>query len=523
MAEAMLVDSGADRSPAVRSIRGSWPVLFALALATAVVTIDNTVLNVALPSIAQALHAGESQLQWIGNAYSLLFGGLLLTAGNLADRLGRRRVLLGGLAAFGCISALVVFVTGANELIALRALTGVAAAFVMPSTLALLFRLFEGPARTTAMTVWSVITVLGFVGGPLLGGAILAHFSWHAVFLLNVPIAAVAGVVAARKIPESADPTGEAADLVGAALSIATLGALVFTLVNGPVAGWTSPRALGGVGALLVAGVAFYRWEQRSAHPLIPLPLLRQASFSGPVFAEGALMFSITGLLFLLTQQFQLVEGHSPIEAGLRTAPAAVGSLLASWPGVFVARRFGQHVAAGLGYLLCALGLVVAELELTAPFWRLAVGLVIFGMGLRMAMTPIALAVVNALPKERAGVGSALNDTFQEIGGVLGVAILGSVLNSVYRAHAAVASSLTAGLVSRDAAVAARARQAFTLGNRWALLVCAGLMLAASLVASRTVPAELVDPDDAAGAQEAAGAIDAPGVGPGSLDRVSVV
>jgi MFS family permease len=243
------------------TLRRGWPILLALTLATAAVIIDNTILNVALPSIAEHLRASESQLQWIGNAYSLLFGGLLLAAGNLADRLGRKRVLIGGLLAFGLTSALVVFVGGADQLIGLRALTGAAAAFVMPSTLALLYRVFDGPARMAAMTVWSMVTVLGFVGGPLLGGLILAHFSWQAVFLINIPVAALALLATVVWVPESADPSGNRADLPGAALSIAMLAGLVYGLVTGPVSGWTSPGALFGFGACVMAAGLFWRWN----------------------------------------------------------------------------------------------------------------------------------------------------------------------------------------------------------------------------------------------------------------------
>lgn len=490
------------RPVAPLTIRRGWPVLVTLSLATAAVTVDNTILNVALPSIARSLHAGESQLQWIGNAYSLLFAGLLLAAGNLSDRLGRRRVLLGGLGAFALVSILVVFVTGSGELIGLRALTGAAAAFVMPSTLSLLYRLFEGPARVTAMTTWSMITVLGFVGGPLLGGALLAHFSWHACFLVNVPIAGLGILLAFRFVPESADPTGERADLVGALLSIGVLGALVYGLVNGPISGWTSWRCLGAFGLCAVLVSAFVRWESRTDHPLLPFDLVGNGALGGPVLVEACLMFAITGLLFLMTQQLQLVDGYSPIGAGLRTIPAALGSLAAGAVGVRIGRRFGQHVAATLGYATCAVGLLVAAASLERPYWHLAVGLFLFGIGLRFAMTPVALAVVGGLPDERAGMGSALNDTVQEVGGALGVALAGSVLDAVYRTSPSGrqagrllgghrSASLTAALSSHDLRAAELARHAFVSGNQVAMVVCAGLMVLAAALASKTVPADL--------------------------------
>jgi EmrB/QacA subfamily drug resistance transporter len=476
------------------TVRSQWPIVVALSIATAVVTLDNTVLNVALPSIARSLHSSTSGLQWIGNAYSLLFGGLLLTGGNLADRLGRRKVLLAGLAAFGAASALVVFVHGTGEVIALRALIGAAAAFVMPSTLALMFRLFEGPARATAMGVWGMIGALGFVGGPLLGGVILDHLSWHAVFLINVPVAAVAFVAIRLTTAESADPTDSRPDLMGTVLSVITMFAFVYTLITGPDDGWTSPRVLAAAALTAVALIAFVRWELRAPHPMLPIHHLRHASFAGPAVAEAVLMFSAFGSLFLLTQHLQIVSGYSPFDAGLRSAPIAAGTLITGPLVNLSARRFGTHWTAGIGYLMGAAGLVAIAIGLRHGYLPLAAGMVLIGGGLRMSITPVAIALVDALPKERAGMGSALNDTFQEIGGALGVALLGSIFNVVYRQHlppgasAAVRSSIVNAVSQPDVALAAHARFAFDAGMQTAAFCCAALMAAVAVLAVQTLP-----------------------------------
>jgi EmrB/QacA subfamily drug resistance transporter len=480
-----------------RTLRRSWPILFALTLATLVVTIDNSVLNVALPAISRELHAGTGELQWIANAYSLLFGGLLLTGGNLADRLGRKRVLLGGLVAFGGASALVLLVHNGVELIALRALIGAAAAFVMPSTLALIYRLFDGPARATAMALWGVIGAIGFVGGPMLGGLLLDHFSWHAVFLVNVPVAAVALLVTAVTVPESADRTTARADLLGTALSVVTMTAIVYALVTGPVSGWTSGRVLlAGVCCVAALG-AFVSWELRAEHPMVPIAMLRRVAFAGPAIAEAALMFAALGSVFLLTQQLQFADGYSPLEAGLRTAPVAIGALASGFPGLRLSRRFGANVGALAGYLLGALGLVTLAIGVRNGYWVLALVMFLFGAAMRMSITPVAVAVIDALPKERAGMGSALNDTFQEVGAAFGVALLGSAFNVVYRsslpsgAPSAVRDSIASAAGAHDGTLVTAAHHAFESGMQVALVVAAVVMALVAVVAFKTVRADL--------------------------------
>jgi EmrB/QacA subfamily drug resistance transporter len=494
-----------ERRPSVgpaRTLRAGLPVLAALVLATLVVTIDNTVLNVALPSIARDLDASTGQLQWVVNAYSLLFGGLLLTGGSLADRLGRRRVLLGGLVAFACASLLVLSVSSAEGLIAVRAVTGACAAFLMPSTIALLYRSFEGSARATAVGIAGAAGALGFVLGPLIGGALLEVFAWQAVFVVNVPLAAVAGVVAWRAIPRDAPrAVGAAAapaDLAGTALSLGAMLGLVAALVDGPEHGWLSAWVLGPAAASLLCGWSFVRWELRAAHPMLDVRTVGARAVAGPGVVQLGLMLAISGSLFLITQQLQVVMGYSPIEAGVRSSPIAIGVIGGGALLSLVSRWWGAAWAAALGLLGCSVAIAGVALALPhGGYWPLAAGLLVFGAGVRMVITPAALAVLGGLPEESAGIGAALADTFQEVGGALGVALLGSVFNEVYRhdlpvgAPGAARASIQGAVSLGDAGLASAARGAFSSGAQVALLVCAGILAVVAVVARLTIPADL--------------------------------
>lgn len=489
------------------SLREGWAALVALMLAMLVVTVDNTVLNVALPSISTDLGGGTSELQWIVNAYSLLFGGLLLTGGSVADRLGRRRVLLGGLAAFAGVSALVLVVDSTAELIALRALSGAAAAFLMPSTVALMYRSFEGTARATAIGIAGAVAGLGFVAGPLVGGALLAAFPWQAVFVVNVPIALVALPLARVAIPADGERAHGRADLVGAALSVVAMAGLVASLIEGPDHGWSSAVVVGPALVAVAAGTAFVAWERRTSSPMLDVRAVARRGVAGPGAVQGAVMFAVAGSLFLLTQLLQVLEGHSPIGAGLRSAPVAIGLIVGGPVLTWGGRTLGTPRTGALGLLMGAAGITVVALAIGEAYWLLAAGLLVLGAGLRVTITTAALAVLDGMPAEAAGVGAALGDAFQEIGGALGVALLGSIFSAAYRAGlpdaapAGARASLQGALGLHDAALAAAARHAFTAGAHVALLACAGILLAAAVLARRTVPAGLdltADPAQAA-------------------------
>jgi EmrB/QacA subfamily drug resistance transporter len=479
------------------SLREGWAVLVAVMLAILVVTIDNTVLNVALPSIAADLHAGTSELQWIVSAYSLLFGGLLLTGGSLADRLGRRRVLLGGLVAFAATSSLVLAVDSASELIALRALSGAAAAFLMPSTVALMFRAFAGPARATAIGIAGAAAALGVVVGPLVGGAVLEVFPWQAVFVINVPVALVAIPIARAVVPPDAERSTGRADVPGAALSILAMVGLVAAVVDGPDHSWGSMLVVGPALGALAAGAALVWWELRAAHPMLNLRMLARPTVAGAGAAQGAVVFAVAGTLFLVTQQLQVSLGYSPVEAGLRTAPVAIGLIGGGPVLTWGARHLGAPRTAALGLLIGAAAMAGMGLWFADGYWPLAAGMLAFGVGLRVCITTASLAVLDGLPHEVAGIGAALGDTFQEIGGALGVALLGSILNAIYRADlpstapGAARASLQGAVGLHDTALAAAARHAFTSGAQVALLACAAILAAVAVLARRTIPAGL--------------------------------
>ena len=486
-----------DHRPIARpatSLREGWVVLTALILATLAVTVDNTVLNVALPSISADLHASTSELQWIVNAYGLVFGSLLLTGGSLADRIGRRRVLLAGLLAFSATSALVLLVHTATELIVLRALSGAAAAFLMPSTVALMYRTFEGSARATAIGIAGAIAGLGFVVGPLIGGVLLEFFAWQSVFLINVPIAILAIFLTRAAVPGDVERSGGRADLTGTALSVFSMSALVAVLIDGPDHGWTSALVVAFGLAALAGAATFVWWELRAAHPMIHIPTVARKPVLGPGAAQAGLMFAISGSLFLITQQLQVLHGYSPLQAGLRTAPIAVGLVCAGPVLSWSVKAFGPPTAAAIGLVLTAAALLLMALGVDDGYWPLAIGLFVIGVGARVTITVAALAVLDGLPNEEAGIGAGLGDTFQEIGGAVGVALVGSIFNAVYRSQlpasspAAARSSLQAALDLHDGSVAAAARHAFASGAQIALLVCAAVVLLLAVVARRSIP-----------------------------------
>jgi EmrB/QacA subfamily drug resistance transporter len=487
-------DPAAPRYATLREGRGA---VIGLMLAALVVTLDNTVLNVALPSIARDLHAGNSGLQWITNAYSLLFGGLLLTGGNLADRLGRRRVLLWGLTAFGAASGLVLLVHSTGALIGLRAVLGAAAAFLMPSTLALLFRLFSGPARVSAIGMFGAVAASGFVLGPVVGGLVLDHFSWRAVFIINLPVAAAAILITARTVPESREPTEGGIDLVGAVLSVVTMLAFVMALISGPDTGWTSARVVDGFLVTVVGGTGFVRWELRCRYPMLPIRLLANKFLAGPAIAETAIMFSLSGVLFCLTQHLQLVEGHSPLVSGLMSAPAAAGLILGGTVVNPLLRRLGPARGSALAFVAGGGAFALIAAGLPHGYVWLALGLFLLGAVLRAAITTTALAVIDGLPPERAGMGSALNDTFQEVGNALGIAVLGAVLNARYRAGlpasapAGARHSLAGALGLHDGELARTAGHAFDSGMQSASWAAAGVFAVVAVLCLRTVPGGL--------------------------------
>ncbi|MER6384050.1 MFS transporter [Streptomyces sp. NPDC001250] len=421
-----------------------WLILGVICLAQLTVLLDNTVLNVAIPSLTHELHTATSDIQWMINAYSLVQSGLLLTAGSAADRYGRKKMLVTGLALFG-IGSLVAGLAGSTgQLIAARAGMGIGGALLLTTTLAVAMQIFTPEEQPKAIGIWSAVAALGFAGGPLIGGFVLNHFWWGAIFLINIPVAALGLVAVVALVPESKNPRGDRPDLLGAVLSTIGMASLVFAIISGPRYGWTSAHVLVSVPvAVLVLG-AFAWWESRVADPMLDVHFFRNQRFIGAVSGAVLITFGMGGALFLLTQHLQFVLGYGPLEAGLRTAPLALtvvvlnfSGLSAKWSG-----RLGTPVSIALGMVLMSCGLVaIAELD-SGGYGGTLLGLLLIGAGCAIANPAMAHAIMSAIPPEKAGVGAGINGTLAEFGNGLGVAVLGAVLSS----SVASGESLSAGL-----------------------------------------------------------------------------
>lgn len=413
-----------------------WSILAILSFALALISLDNTIVNVALPSLQEELGATTAQLQWIVDAYSVLFAGTLLFAGSLGDRFGRKRILLIGLVIFGLGSLAAGASPDANALIACRAFMGIGGAFIMPSTLSILVQTFTVPKeRAQAIGIWAAVAGVGVAIGPIAGGALLVHFSWHSVFLVNPPLVLIVLVLAARFIPESLDKSKPALDLRGAALVSLGLVALVTFIVEVPDSGFSAfTIAVGAAAGVLLAG--FVWWEKRAPRPLLPMSLFGDRVFTVAVVMVGLVYFALMGSLFFLPQFLQLVQGLTPLQSGIGMLPGASGLLLASVLSPGLAERFGTRRTVVTGVLLVALGLVAMSLvePMTSyPYVGLALGITGIGMGLTLPQA--TNAVLSRVPKERSGMGAAVNDAVTELGGSFGVAVLGGVLAYSYRSR----------------------------------------------------------------------------------------
>src|ERR1700744_2400834 len=434
--------SGLDPGARGGQIDARWPtghprrrqILLVLCLSLLIVVIDNTILNTALPTLARVLHAGTSSLQWITDAYTLCFAGLLIPAGALGDRYGRRRSPVGGLAVFALGSTLAAFASGSGVLIAARVVMGLGAAFVMPATLSILNAVFPPKERPQAIAAWSAVPGAGVLIGPTLGGLLLSHFWWGSVFLINVPLAALALSGVLLTVPETAQPSRQRFDLLGVALVAGSLFALVDAIIEAPDRGWTGPgpraEGRGGLAALAV----FVWWELRTRNPLIDLRVFRSRAFSAAAGSVTVIFFALFGGLFVLTQYLQLVHGYSPLSAGIRALPFAVATAAVSPLSAVLAKRFGTHRIIPAGMVLMGAGLLdfsTAGVHTSYP--ALAVAVAIMGAGMGLVMAPASNTIMTTVPAHQAGAGSAINDTIREVGGALGIAIIGSLAENLYR------------------------------------------------------------------------------------------
>jgi EmrB/QacA subfamily drug resistance transporter len=491
-----------------------WKTLGVLSLSLVIIGLDNTILNVALPTLQDEFDASSSKLQWMVDSYLLVFAGLLLVFGTLGDRFGRKRALQAGVSIFGLASLGALVADSANEVIAVRAAMGVGAALIMPATLSIIANVFSGEERGRAIAVWSALAAVGIGLGPLAGGLLLEWFDWWSVFLVNVPFAVAALLLGIRYVPESRDPRPGSFDLLGAALSTAGFSTLLYALIEAPEQGWLSGLVLGSFSAGVLLLSSFVWWERRAEQPMLDLGLFRNARFSVGTTAVSVAFFALLGGLFALTQYLQFAHGYSAIEAGAVMSPVVLGLILGAGSSSKAVERLGTSrvVAAGLTGLALFLGLTTLWAPDSGPFMLVAW---FFGLSLSMGwiMAPATEAVVGAVPKAKAGVASATNTVARMVAGALGVAVVGSLVSSLYandvegslgglppEAQARAADSIgAAGAIAADlppdaaASLVATTGDAFTNAMATGLIIASVLAAATAVVVARFLPARELD------------------------------
>jgi EmrB/QacA subfamily drug resistance transporter len=486
-----------------------WWTLAVLCLSLVMVVVGNTVLNVALPTLVRDLEATSTQLQWMVDSYGLVFAGLLLTAGALGDRYGRKGALVAGLLIFGSASVVSAFATSPGHLILTRAAMGIGAAFVMPATLSILTSVFPPHERGRAIGVWAGLAGAGAAIGPVAGGWLLEHFWWGSVFLLNVPIVVAALVAGRWLVPKSRDDHHVALDPVGAGLSIVGLSALLYGIIEAPTYGWADPITLTAFVLAAVFLAAFAWWELRVEHPMLDLGYFRDPRFSAAGAAITLVFFAMFGTFFLLTQYLQIVLGYGALEAGLRTLPAALTMGITAPAAARLVERVGARRVVSGGLATVGVGLLVlSALGTEANYPLFVLALVIMALGMASTMAPSTASIMSSIPMNKAGVGSAVNDTTRELGGALGVAVLGSIVVSHYGSAladkltgvppslAAVASKSVGAAVQiggevggpAGAAIADAARTAFVDAMGIALVIGAVVTFVASALVGRYLP-----------------------------------
>ncbi|WP_204352730.1 MFS transporter [Microbacterium suaedae] len=490
----------------VRAGARQWVALMVLTLVIVLLAVDATVLALAIPALTEALNPTATEVLWIGDAYSFAIAGLLVTMGNISDRIGRKRLLLIGAVAFGLASIVAAFAPTAAALIAARALLGVAGATIMPSTLAIIRDMFRIPQqRTLAIAVWSVGFTVGAAAGPLVGGALLEHFWWGSVFLINVPVIVVVVALGVFLLPESRSAAPGPIDLVSSLLSIVAIVPVVFAIKHAA----KGQIGLAEVIALVVgvaAGWAFVRRQRTLAVPLVDVALFRVPAFSGAIVANLVSVFAFSGLIFFFSQYLQLVRGFSPFEAGLGELPLSIGSVVIVAFIAMIVARFGQGRAIGAGLVVVAVGLAgLAVAEAMPGYAWIAAALALVGVGIGVATAVATDAVVAAVPRDRAGAASSISEMGYELGVALGIAVLGSLHSAMYRAALELPAGTSASLrraadeslpqlasaahdVGGSEAALAAGREAFTIAMQQASVVAAVLVAIAAVIAWRVIP-----------------------------------
>ncbi|MGW2744880.1 MFS transporter [Streptomyces sp. NPDC001450] len=467
-----------------------WWILVVLCLSTLVLVIDSMALTVAVPAMTEDLGASAQAVQWILDSYVLVFAGLLLTSGSLGDRFGRRKVMLIGLLLFGAASLAGTFAADPGQVIAVRVAMGVGGALIMPSTLSILITVFDEEERGRAMAAWGSVSMLGLVGSPVLGGVLVDHFSWHSIFFLNVPVVALAVLAGVTLMPESKAPW-QKADPLGAVLSAAGMTALVWWIIEIPQHGAFGGRSLVSLTVAVAALAAFVVRENVTESPMVPLVLFKHRNFTGGSLSLALVQIGNGGLLLVLTQYLQFVLGYSAIKAGLAFLPLAVTAIIGNTGGVKLAAKIGNRFVILTGMLIMVacfalLTTVDAGSGLTVP----AIALGLLGLGAGAAMPAAVGALMGTIPADKAGVGSALNDTVQQAGTALGIAILGSLLSSGYTdrmpadAPAQARESIAGAVAAAHPGLLGTAREAFTSSMSTTFALSALGVLAAAVLAA---------------------------------------
>ena len=509
--------------------------LAVLCLAAFTINVDTTIVNIALPSLVRQLDASTRQLQWVVDAYTLTFAALVLAAGSLSDRYGRKGALLAGLAVFGVASAIGGLVDSPEALIAVRAVMGVGAALIFPATLSIISNLYtERSERARAIGLWGAMTGLGVALGPICGGWLLEHFWWGSVFVAMAPVAAVTFLGGVFFVPTSRDPSTPPVDVGGLALSTVAIGTLVFTIIEAPEQGWTDPATIGGFAVAAAVAAVFVAWERRRAHPMLDVSLFRNLRFSAASGSIMVIFFALAGFIFLVTQYFQFLKGYAPLSTGVRILPVAICIAVGSLVGVRLAVTLGNKAVVATGVFLVGVSFAwVSANSAATPYGAIVGQMILAGLGMGLTTAPATEAIMGVVPKEKAGIGSAVNDATRELGATLGVAIIGSVYASLYASGIQDAAgtvpdpALDAAKDSIGAALAVSnelgptgqplleaARSAFFDGFRLGCLVAAGVLFAGAVFAARYLPARPTPPAEAerAAALETAGVAVAAGV-----------
>lgn len=491
-----------------------WRGLLFICISLIVIALDNTILNVAIPSISNTLGATISEIQWMIDAYVLVFAALLLTMGSVSDRIGRKKTLQIGLILFGIGSLAAALSTNTLMLIASRAFLGIGGATIMPATLSLVSSLFPPQERPQAIGVWVAVFGLGVGLGPVIGGLLVQHFPWNSVFFVNLPVIAVAVIGGALYLVESKDEHAHPPDIPGVILSIIGLFALVYGIIEAGFHGWTGANVLIAFTVAAVFIGAFVWWESRAPNAMLPMRFFRNRSFTGANLMLTLFTFSLFGSMFFMSQYFQTVQGVPAFEAGLRILPHAITMTFMSTRSPRIAARIGAKRTIALGALIAAGGMFYMSrvFHVETPYYLIAVGQVIMAIGLGLAFSPATATVMNSVPLANAGVGSAMNDTTRQVGGALGVAVLGTLATNVYLNGVAtlrdvlppelaqvVSNSIQAAHIAANSPqVPANLREmilntsnhAFVDGMNTAMLISSMIMLGAFFVVLVVLPAQ---------------------------------